>query len=132
MSVKVAAACWSARPADLTQDGDLLWKYSLPDDKEKVIKKIEENMLTLSPWCESWRVRTPSGSLKWIKDESKPPIPLQDGGYMWTGIITETTREHQLEEALNYQQHALQISEKNPPGDDRYRARDCIPGTVSA
>ncbi|MCL6271089.1 PAS domain-containing protein [Sansalvadorimonas sp. 2012CJ34-2] len=112
-------------PKELMQDADLLWKYSLPEDCDQVLNKLSENMRTLTPWCETWRIRTPSGQLKWIKDESKSPVKLNNGSCLWTGIITDTTKEHRLEEALSYQRHALQLSEET-----RQKMIDVVPGIV--
>ncbi len=112
-------------PEQLCEDADILWKLSLAEDASEVLRKLQRSMGDHKAWCVSWRIRTPGGQLKWIKDESLAPVPLPDGGFEWCGIITDTTHEHQLENALTYQRHALQISEQT-----RQHMIDMVPGMV--
>ncbi len=112
-------------PEDLYRNAQILWNQILDEDAHDALLRFNKNRLDCSAWCDSWRITTPDGQIKWIKNVSSYPTALTDGGVQWSGIITDTSYEKQLETSLNNQSDELKLSEKT-----RAELFDLVPGIV--
>ncbi|WP_461535607.1 PAS domain-containing protein [Spongorhabdus nitratireducens] len=92
---------------ELRRDADCMWRLFHPDDQDRVLNELKKNMKNKAPWCMSWRLTTTTGVKKWVRDESTPAKPLNDGGFEWVGILQDITREKNAELAAARARHML-------------------------
>ncbi len=85
---------WELDATDVEQDAALLWDMVLPEDRDAMRASVAESRQALSPWEHQWRIRTPSGRLKWLHGRGTPQRQ-GDGTVFWDSVITdESERKH--------------------------------------
>ncbi|MDZ8136154.1 MAG: PAS domain S-box protein [Nostoc sp. DedQUE04] len=103
-------------PEELLKDVQIVWDIIFPEDIEKIGASIDRSAATLEAWEMEFRIRTPSGILKWISGHSIP-TQEEDGSIIWFGILTDISDRKQAELALQAsKQRYLNLAELSPVG----------------
>lgn len=84
-------AIWELPPEDLTRDATPMWEMILPEDLPAMAASVQRSSDTLKPWNHRWRIKTPSGVVKWLEGFGRP-IRADDGGTVWNSLILDVTR----------------------------------------
>lgn len=103
-------------PEEILNDTQIVWNIILPEDIEEVHTSLDRATAKLEVWEIEFRIRTPSGVLKWISGNSIPS--LEEGGtIIWFGILTDISDRKQDELALRAsEQRYLNLAELSPVG----------------
>ncbi|MEH1820681.1 MAG: PAS domain S-box protein [Nostoc sp.] len=103
-------------PEELLKDIQIVWDMILPEDIEQIGASINRSAATLDVWEMEFRIRTPSGILKWISGHSIPSRQA-DGSIIWFGILTDISDRKQAELALQASERRyLNLAELSPVG----------------
>ncbi|MFN6462356.1 MAG: PAS domain S-box protein [Nostoc sp. DedVER02] len=103
-------------PEELLKDIQIVWDIISPEDIEQIDASIERSAATLEAWEMEFRIRTPSGILKWISGHSIPSQE-EDGSIIWFGILTDISDRKQAQLALQAsEQRYLNLAELSPVG----------------
>jgi PAS domain S-box-containing protein len=86
-------------PDDVRNNFGPIFKAILPEDRDKVIRTIDESARDLSPWMCEYRVQLPGEPVKWLLGNSIPD-KMEDGSIVWTGYNTDATDRKLVEGAL--------------------------------
>lgn len=84
----------------ILSDFSLAWSPILAEDVPKMESTIRESARTLKTWMMVFRIRMPSGKLKWLRGSSRPEPPGPDGDILWNGIVIDITEQKLVEAAL--------------------------------
>jgi diguanylate cyclase (GGDEF)-like protein len=98
---------WEVDVADVEQDAAVLWEMVLPEDRAAMRESVDRSARELTDWEYQWRVRTPSGRLKWLHGRGKPQRGT-GGEVIWDSVVLdESARKHaELElDRLAHQDH---------------------------
>jgi diguanylate cyclase (GGDEF)-like protein/PAS domain S-box-containing protein len=90
-------------------DYKVLTDCMLAEDRQSHRESLERSASNLTPWIHEHRIKTPSGNLKWIRGEATPERQ-EDGSVVWNGILTDITRQKQLEQKLKTSQERLEMA----------------------
>ncbi|QEY31259.1 EAL domain-containing protein [Synechococcus sp. RSCCF101] len=91
---------WEIPASDVVDDASALSSQVLADDVKGLAESVQRSADTLEFWRHEWRMRTPSGQIKWVSGTGTPRR-LADGGTAWDSVIIDVTRERQDQLALN-------------------------------
>ncbi len=94
---------------ELLADANLVIGLTLPEDLDGLLKSIQESAATLSPWSYEYRIKTPSGKVKWLSGISNPVLQ-EDQSVVWTGIVTDITANKQIAKALQISEERWQLA----------------------
>ncbi|HSG90615.1 MAG TPA: PAS domain-containing protein [Pseudomonadales bacterium] len=97
---------WEVPSELIEQDASLLWEIVLPEDVEAMSASVAKSAATMERWEHVWRVRTPSGRLKWLHGRGTP-IARDDGGIIWHSMILDVTELRTAEAELRDSQDQL-------------------------
>lgn len=79
-------------PEDIIDDASIVFTRIHPDDLSGVSASITRSARDLSPWQHEYRVCFEDGSVHWLFGNSLP-VREVDGSTVWTGFITDITRQ---------------------------------------
>ncbi|OKH14237.1 hypothetical protein NIES208_14085 [[Limnothrix rosea] IAM M-220] len=68
-------------------------------DLPAILDVVNQSAETLSKWTQEWRIRLPSGQIKWLKGISEPR-QYPNGEVIWDGIILDESERKQAEQEL--------------------------------
>ncbi|MGF1939137.1 MAG: PAS domain S-box protein [Nostoc sp. ChiQUE02] len=103
-------------PEEILKDMQIVWDIISPEDIEQIGASIDRSAATLEAWEMEFRIRTPSGILKWISGHSIPSQE-EDGSIIWFGILTDISDRKQAELALQASERRyLNLAELSPVG----------------
>ncbi len=71
----------------------------LPEDKPRHDHSITQAVAARQPWEHEYRIRSSDGQLKWVHARATPK-PGDDGGTVWTGVLTDVSERKRLEAVL--------------------------------
>lgn len=71
----------------------------LEEDKEKIWTEIQAALEKNQPFKISYRIRTKSGKIKWVKEKGRQ-VKLKDGRLVLEGYISDITREKEMDHKL--------------------------------
>ena len=71
----------------------------LPEDKPRHDHSITQAVAARQPWEHEYRIRSTDGQLKWVHARATPK-PGDDGGTVWTGLLTDVSERKRLEAVL--------------------------------
>ncbi|MFZ4537146.1 ATP-binding protein [Propionivibrio sp.] len=95
---------YEVSPEEACADHDAMIQCIIPEDRASYRESIGHSLRTLTPWLHEHRIRTMSGSLKWVRGQAVPEVKA-DGSVLWNGILVEITLQRQAEEALRQRVH---------------------------
>lgn len=84
---------------ELEEDVSKMWAMILEEDVPGMQQSIMRSAETLEEWDHTWRIRTPSGELRYIHGMGKP-FRRKDGAVIWDSILLNETETIKLREAL--------------------------------
>jgi PAS domain S-box-containing protein len=90
---------YEVTPEAVQQDVNLLWNMVCPDDVPAMLEKLQAATERLEPLVMEFRIKTPSGRLKWLRGISRPER-LADGSILWDGIVLDISDRKQAEEEI--------------------------------
>lgn len=79
-------------PQEISDDASIIFTRIHPDDLAGVSTSIERSSRELCPWQHEYRVCFEDGSVHWLYGNSIPERE-PDGSTVWTGFITDITRQ---------------------------------------
>lgn len=97
-------------PEDVHDDFDPIFKAIHPEDRDQILKTIDESVKHMSQWKCEYRVQLPGRPIKWIFGNSVPE-KRADGSIVWSGYNVDITERKKAEEILNNHKKRL-IREK--------------------
>ncbi|WP_334732366.1 PAS domain S-box protein [Nostoc sp.] len=101
---------------EILNDTQIVWDLILPEDIAQISASVDRSAVTLEAWEVEFRIRTPSGVLKWILGHSIPSQE-EDGSIIWFGILTDISDRKQAELALQASERRyLNLAELSPVG----------------
>lgn len=80
-----------------------------PDDLDKVTKSIQESASSMQDWHADYRVYLPSKELRWLHGQAKPQR-LENGAILWSGYLSDITKEKKQAEDLQHYQSQYRIA----------------------
>ena len=83
---------WELSCDDIGHDPSALWEQIVSDDLPAMRSSVLESAANLTRWHFTWRIRTPSGKLKWL-DADGSPTRLADGGTRWYTVLQDVTEQ---------------------------------------
>ncbi|MBK8268833.1 MAG: PAS domain-containing protein [Planctomycetes bacterium] len=84
----------------MKEDFNLAWSPIIEEDEPDMAESIRVSAATLQPWSQEFRIRTPSGRIKWLSGRSRPEPPDADDTIVWNGILTDISEKKRVEQAL--------------------------------
>lgn len=78
-----------------------LWKKLILPDDASVVSEIKKSLLIYGDFTAKYRIKTPSGNIKWIKNKGKIVFNPNGKPIRIDGVITDRTREYKAQEILN-------------------------------
>ncbi|MFN9731869.1 MAG: PAS domain S-box protein [Pseudomonadota bacterium] len=106
---------WEIDADSIVADSTPLRAMVLPEDQPGVLESVRQSARTLQPWRHQWRIRTPSGRLKWLAG-SGIPAPTGVGGVLWNSFIVDRTAQARAETALARSEARYRAIAENIPG----------------
>ncbi len=94
---------------EICQDAVKAFELVLDEDIEKMFESIEDSAKTETSWIHEFRLRTPSGKLKWVSGRSQP-MRQSDNSIIWNGILTDITHLKEIESALQKSEERWQLA----------------------
>jgi diguanylate cyclase (GGDEF)-like protein len=95
---------WEVEVADVEQDAAVLWDMVLPEDRPAMRESVQRSARELTDWEHQWRVRTPSGRLKWLHGRGKPQRG-SDGATIWDSVVLDESARKRAELELDRLAH---------------------------
>ncbi len=89
-------------PKDFEKDPALMISMAHPDDQTGLMTAIQHSAATMAPFNWKGRIISRLGKHKWISAKS---LPQKDslGTISWDGLITDITRDIEMQEALSFE-----------------------------
>lgn len=84
------ADIWEVDIARLRHDPTLLWDAIVDEDATAMQHSVMASFQSLDMWEHEWRIRTPSGGIKWLSARGRPR-KLEDDSVRWHTIILDIT-----------------------------------------
>ncbi len=121
-------------PADQAlKDDTLIWDQILKEDKPAVEKSFYDSVLNESDFYIDFRIKTPSGKIKWIEATGNS-IKQEDGSFITDTINKDITHRVETEKRIKANEELLRSLTNNIPGviirystsDDAYGVIDYI------
>jgi diguanylate cyclase (GGDEF)-like protein/PAS domain S-box-containing protein len=92
----------------ILSDSNVGWELVLPEDLELLKQSISISAESLSPWSLEFRIKTPSGKIKWLLGNSIPERLDLDKSVIWNGLFFDITERKLAEHALQKSETRLQ------------------------
>ena len=99
---------------DVMVDASLVYRLVLPEDLAGIRAAADESIRTGEPIDVEYRMRTPSGGIRWMNLRGRP-TPLADGATRWDVVALDVTERKHAEHRLRTLADDLRRSE------ERYR-----------
>ncbi len=96
-------------PEQIYQDVSPILNLTVSDDYERFMRSINLSAQTLTTWMLQYRIKTPSGKIKWISGQAQPVLQ-DDGSIVWNGSITDITDLKETEIALQKSEERWQLA----------------------
>lgn len=90
---------WELSDGEINGDPSRLWALTLPEDVDAMKKSVAASAENLTPWGHRWRVRTPSGAIKWLQGRGQPSR-TKEGAIVWNSVVLDVTELAEQERAL--------------------------------
>ncbi|MEI6206026.1 MAG: PAS domain-containing protein [Desulfuromonadales bacterium] len=86
-------------PEDACREADIMTNCIIEEDRPSHRQSVEYAVKNVTPWHHEHRILTRSGVTKWILATALPR-PLEDGGVLWNGILTDVTAAKEMKLAI--------------------------------
>ncbi|PZO36233.1 MAG: hypothetical protein DCF19_22050 [Pseudanabaena frigida] len=96
-------------PEQIYQDVGRILDLTLPEDYQVFFQSVDYSAQTLTAWILKYRIKTPSGKIKWISGQAQPVLQ-EDGSIVWNGVITDISDLKQTELALQKSEERWQLA----------------------
>jgi diguanylate cyclase (GGDEF)-like protein/PAS domain S-box-containing protein len=103
----MAEDIYELSPQAVIHDVSLIFERIHEEDREALLRSIEESAATLEPWHLDFRVRLPQQGVCWREGKSKP-TRLEDGAIVWHGFITDISGRKRIERTIQEFNEALE------------------------
>lgn len=78
-----------------------LWQKMIVIEDRFIVNKIKRSILTNGDFTVKYRIKTPSGQVKWIKNKGKLINDLEGRPLRIDGVITDRTKQYLAQEVLD-------------------------------
>ena len=85
---------------EVLEDNSVLFTQALEEDRKGLAESFNRSMKELSFWNHKWRIKTPDGSLKWLRGTSHPRKNEKSNSVIWDCLILDITKEVEAEKLL--------------------------------
>ncbi len=85
---------------EVLENFNSVWNLVVPDDVQPLAASIQNSLMTYTPWTHTFRVKTKSGKVKWIRGSSMPDPDHPSGLFIWNGILLDVTETKSIEQQL--------------------------------
>ncbi|TAN46846.1 MAG: response regulator [Methylococcaceae bacterium] len=92
------------------QDAMLAFLAAHPDDRDELLQRNHEAGLSLQPFRMECRFIV-RNQVRWLHIESEP-VPLENGGSLWNGVVTDVTERKHSEEVLHLAMQAADAANR--------------------
>lgn len=82
---------WELTPAEIGTDATPMWDMILPEDLPGMLATVSRSGQTQSFWHHRWRIKAPSGKIKWLEGRGQPRRG-KDGRVIWNSLILDVTQ----------------------------------------
>ncbi|MEM0909536.1 MAG: EAL domain-containing protein [Pseudomonadota bacterium] len=82
---------WGLSPEQIGEDPSCIWDLVLPEDIEPLQASVTESLSSLTQWDQEYRIRLPSGEVRWLRGIGKPRR-MESGGTFWNSMVMDTTQ----------------------------------------
>ncbi|MDX1935326.1 MAG: EAL domain-containing protein [Capsulimonadales bacterium] len=82
--------------ADALRDPDQVLRQFHPDDTDGYWERVAHSRETLGRFEYEWRIRTPSGKVKWLSASAQPEV-RENGEVLWHGVALDVTDRKEAE-----------------------------------
>ncbi|MCG6941741.1 MAG: EAL domain-containing protein [Thiohalocapsa sp.] len=96
---------WEVAAPVVEQNAQVLWDMILPEDLPATRASVDASRQDLTDWVHQWRIRTPSGQVKWLHGRGKPRRGA-DGVVTWDSVIYDESARRQAELELDRLAHS--------------------------
>jgi diguanylate cyclase (GGDEF)-like protein/PAS domain S-box-containing protein len=98
---------YEVEPEAVLADSNVLWQLILPEDAAFMNQSAQQAIESLKPWNLEYRIRTPSGTLKWLQVCASPDV-REEGSVYWDGVVLEVSDRKRAEAILNRYRKTLE------------------------
>ncbi len=91
---------WEITPEQAETNSTQLWSVVLKEDIEGLAQSVQVSASKLEFWSHEWRIRTPSGRIRWLSGTGTPRR-LDNGDTFWNSVIIDVTSERVNQHALD-------------------------------
>ncbi len=124
---KAAKAIFGVKPDEILKDFYSAWGMVLPEDVKPLFDSIKEKVPKFKPWTHDFRIKTPTGRIKWVHGISVPARHQTNGSIIYYGTLSDITKEKTTEEKLRRYEESLESmvrdrTEKLKLSEGHYRA----------
>ena len=78
-------------PQAIAADPSIMRNCVLDEDREFHLRSIEHAVKEVIPWMNEYRIRTASGTIKWVRGQALPERQ-EDGSVIWNGILVDISK----------------------------------------
>ncbi len=82
---------WGLTPEEIGNEPSYIWEQVLPEDVEPLKASINASLTSLSRWDHEYRVRLPSGEIKWLRGIGNPRR-TSCGDTFWNSLVMDMTQ----------------------------------------
>ncbi|HEX7024038.1 MAG TPA: PAS domain S-box protein, partial [Gemmatimonadales bacterium] len=89
-----------ASPEEIYADAGRMWGGVDPDDRAAMEQAHRRALGTLAPWSFEFRVRSPDGRVRWLRDIATAARLREPDRVIWNGVMVDITDQRRLQEEL--------------------------------
>lgn len=97
---------------EMLQDVNKIWSQIFKEDFPEIQKSIAESGEKLTYWDHEWRIKTPSGKIKWLNGRGFP-FRSNDGSIIWDTLTLDITDRKEMMIQLDENQKFMESINQN-------------------
>lgn len=102
-------AMFELAPERLVADFFQGWNLVVAEDQPALEVSIRQAVQNVQPWEHEFRIRTPSGKLKWIRGHDQPVGKAADGTFRSVGTLLDVTARKLAEDAVRLSEERYRL-----------------------